>query len=370
MLHLGLPKTGTTYLQGVLLENRGRLARRAGVLVPGEERMDQVRAASDVLAGSGDGGPVPESAGAWKRLIREVKAWPASAVISMEWLCTARPAQAARILRTLEPLPVDVVFTVRDLARTVPAAWQESMKNGEVTPWPEFLRSVMADEPTGPGIRFWRRQGISRMLTVWGDLLPAERIHVVTVPAAGHPATLLWSRFAEVLGVEADAYAASGAASSNTSIGWQSAEFMRRLNAVSKDERVSWAAYQESIKEVVASALARRRHREDAIVLPSSAAAWALERATVEIEAIRSSGVHVIGDLDDLTPIPAAGGELPPEPLDEELLTAALESLVALALDWRRMARRAEAAGRSGKRGAPRGHGVLVTAEARSNGQA
>ena len=47
-LHVGLPKSGTSYVQRVLSENRERLMDEARLLFPGESWHDQVQAVRDV----------------------------------------------------------------------------------------------------------------------------------------------------------------------------------------------------------------------------------------------------------------------------------------------------------------------------------
>ena len=47
-LHIGLPKTGTTYLQSVLWESRAALA-RDGYLLPGSGHREHLWAALDLL---------------------------------------------------------------------------------------------------------------------------------------------------------------------------------------------------------------------------------------------------------------------------------------------------------------------------------
>jgi hypothetical protein len=74
-LHVGLPKSGTTYLQAVLAENKQRLRDRARVLYPGASWEDQVLAARDVLAADPHGVQDPKVRGAWGRLLDEVGEW-------------------------------------------------------------------------------------------------------------------------------------------------------------------------------------------------------------------------------------------------------------------------------------------------------
>jgi hypothetical protein len=148
-LHVGLPKSGTSYLQAVFADNKARLRKRARVLYPGQTWTDQVLAARDVLSANPHGGRDPEVLGAWQRLVDEVTAWDGDSLVSMEWLGSAETAQAQRMVETLAPAQVEIIVTVRDIARTVPAAWQEFVQNWELWSWPEFLGAVTSENPRG-----------------------------------------------------------------------------------------------------------------------------------------------------------------------------------------------------------------------------
>ena len=79
-LHVGAPKSGTTYLQRVLDANQATLE-AAGTLLVGERHLDRVHAAMAVredprLA------DLPESARtAWTRLVRQIDAWRGPAAV-------------------------------------------------------------------------------------------------------------------------------------------------------------------------------------------------------------------------------------------------------------------------------------------------
>jgi hypothetical protein len=334
-LHVGLPKSGTTYLQAVLGENKERLGERAGLLFPCQTWHHQVLAARDVLSANPHGVPDPKVDGSWQRLIDEVAAWEGDAVVSMEWLGSAEPAQARRMVETAAPAQVEVVVTARDLARTLPAAWQEFVQNWEQWTWPEFLRAVSSENPRGTpaGNMFWVQQDLGRLLAVWRDVLPSRQIHVVTLPHPGAPAGELWSRFAGVLGIDGSEFDASGRGS-NESLGLESAELMLRLNLLSRQRGVEWPAYNEMLKHAFAKrGLSNRKHRESSLVLPPEYSEWTLARTAEQVSAVKASGAHVVGDLADLQPAFGQGGLQPDEVRTDALLEAALEGLVAVTRD-------------------------------------
>ncbi len=335
-LHVGLPKSGTTYLQAVLGSNKDRLRRRADLLYPGKTWSDQVRAARDVLEArrTDDRKPVP---GAWKNLADEISRWDGDAVVSMEWLGSAEPHQARRIVESLAPARVEVIITARDLARTIPAAWQEFVQNYESWTWPEFLGSVTSENPraTPPGNLFWSQQDLGRVLAIWRDVLPPEQLHVVTLPPPGAAAGELWSRFASVLGIDGNEFDGSGRGS-NESLGLESADLMLRVNQVARSMGIDWPVYNEMLKFALAKrGLSKRRHRESTLRLPPDLEEWTRARTAQQVKAVEASGARVVGSLDELEPSAfAADGRWSTDDLDSDaLLEAAVEGLAALAKD-------------------------------------
>src|SRR4051812_14763560 len=245
VLHLGLPKTGTSYLQGLLRENQALLASH-GVQLPAGRPQDLFAAVLYLTDRSATWGRSPAAGRrAWNRLLGELdeRRDPATVtVVSSETLCLAHPRHVERILTDLRHHgvdEVDVVVTVRDLARQLPAEWQEGIKHGRRGSYPAFLRAVLA-EPSQlhnraarqRHHRFWAAQDPVAVLDRWGGHLPAERLHCVVNPLPGAPADELWRRFAAALGLPGDLTAAVvlPAAQVNASLGVVQLEVLRRVN--------------------------------------------------------------------------------------------------------------------------------------------
>src|SRR5262245_59870854 len=102
-IHVGLPKTGTTYLQQALWESQKQLA-ADGVLVPGESHQVQRRAFWDLLGRRLRGVEQAKVPGAWQELVETARQWTGRQVLlSEEFLVNARPAHVRRIVRAFEP---------------------------------------------------------------------------------------------------------------------------------------------------------------------------------------------------------------------------------------------------------------------------
>src|SRR5215212_3340441 len=104
VLHLGLPKTGTSYLQGVLRENEALLASHS-VHLPAGRAQDLFAAVLYLTDRSATWGRSPAAGRrAWNRLLAELRERQdpgAVTVVSSETLCLAQPRHVERILTDL-----------------------------------------------------------------------------------------------------------------------------------------------------------------------------------------------------------------------------------------------------------------------------
>ena len=90
--------------------------------------------------------------GRWDRLAEEMTAHRGKAtILSMEFLCWAKPAAAERIVTSLGDADVHVVLTVRDTASVLRSQWQTNCRNGAEVPLRRLiwgLRQVVEKEGT------------------------------------------------------------------------------------------------------------------------------------------------------------------------------------------------------------------------------
>ena len=123
-LHIGEPKTGTSFLQRSLWSNRGRLAAQ-GVLLPGYSHRDHNRASRDVREAPREASdPTDPWTGDWAVLTGQALRAPSAAVISDEFLAACNPPQADHAVRSLLASDLHVILTVRDVGSVLPAEWQ------------------------------------------------------------------------------------------------------------------------------------------------------------------------------------------------------------------------------------------------------
>ncbi|QZY29243.1 hypothetical protein [Nocardioides coralli] len=330
-LHIGAPKTGTTYLQDRLTLNATSLAdhdvhfpTRSPMVSPG---LFQFRAALDLL-GQDWGGPRGHAEGNWEALVRRIRRRSGSVIVSHEILAPARPDAVARAMTDLQGSDVHVVYTARDLARQLPAAWQESIKQGRKWRFARFLQKARQGRTW-----FSRAFEIPSVLGTWGTHVPPENIHLVTVPqrraAAGEDP--LWDRFCEATGID-PAWAPEQSHRANESLGVAEVSVLRGLNKRLDRQTRREAPYDALIREMLAEQeLVGRDSRR--ITLPPGDRDWVEERTGRWLEWVEQSGIHVVGDVEDLRPTWPAEDEKWHDPdgvKPRKRLAVAMDALAAM----------------------------------------
>lgn len=334
-LHIGAPKTGTTYLQHRLtlnlasLKNHGVVLPSSSLLVP--PTLFHFRAALDVLEQDWGGRP-GHAAGAWDLLVKRLQGNPGTAIVTHEIFAPARPERIERIMGDLHALPdteVHLVYSARDLARQLPAAWQESIKQGRTFTFRRFLNRVERGKTW-----FYQAFDLPNVLAKWTQNLPADRVHVVTMPQRAairaEPDTM-WLRMCEALNLD-PAWAPKDSRRSNQSLGAAETEVIRQLNrrmdaVVRRDP-----TFDELIREQLAQEHLVNR-KSIPVTLPPHRFDWAEEQAQTWIDALASSGVHVIGDPEELRPVLPEPDEVwqhPGKVRNKAKLNAAVDALAAM----------------------------------------
>ena len=330
-LHLGSPKTGTTYLQDVLWRNQDSLA-AAGVRYPGDVPEAHFHASMDLQGVQFQEDWFDENVpGAWARLVDDARQWPGTVVLSHELFCTADPAAVERAVSDLAFAELHLVCTARDLARQIPAVWQEDIKNRHVLSFAEFVAGVRGGpEPHYLSELFWERQDLPAILRRWAAEVPAERVHVVTVPPE-QPPELLWERFCELLEIDPAAFDAT-VERPNRSLGVAETELVHRLNQ-QLDGRIDWPGHDGVVKYGIATEILGQRSSRTPLRLPDEDREWVHERADRMVAELIRRGYHVVGDLKELLPAPDAGGpaQHPDQAEQGEVLEVAVEALAGLA---------------------------------------
>jgi len=331
-VHIGEPKTGTSFLQHALWRNRAPLAAQ-GVVLPGYSHGGHARASQDLREVRWQpGDPADPWIGEWDVLTGQALRAPHAAVISNELLVACNPRQADRAVRSLLPAEVHIVLTVRDFATLLPAEWQEAVKCRSTVPWEQWLGKVIEAAPDPDRRRrlwFWTVHDTLAILRLWSRDIPPDQVHVITLPPQGGTSEL-WLRFASVLGIGSSTIDLPRQRE-NPSLGLAEAEFLRRLNEALPDRVPRWF-YTWNIKRILANDVLSARPPQARLALPPDEEAWAREQSEILAAGLRDSKYHIVGDLGELLPPPGTERYVPPASLpDEQLLDVAVRATAALA---------------------------------------
>lgn len=328
ILHVGAPKTGTSYIEQVIWSQQDRLLERDGIWLPGSDRLDH-----DAIMGDLRGGVwrSPDNPWTWARVAEAAHERDDVVMVSKEMLAGADAEQVAAARAALGDLEVHVVVGCRALSSSLPSAWQQLVKARDKRPYGAWLDAVRADADHG----FYRHHDPISIMRRWAEALPAAQVHVVTVPRSASDPTLLWQRFASAIGVDPDAYE-TPERPANESLGAIEAEYLRRVNeALGKRlpmrEPYGRGVHQPLTVPVLIAAPDKRRFG-----VPERHADWLAERSQQMIDELSSYPCRLAGDLDDLLPRIdlTLGG--PDEVTDAEIAAVAVRATADL------LARRAE----------------------------
>lgn len=332
ILHVGAPKTGTSYIEVILWGQQDRLA-EDGIWMPGNRREDH-----DALMGDVRGGVWrnPDNPWTWARFAEAARTRDDTVLVTKEMLSGATPAQVGPALAALEGLDLHVVVGCRALSSSLPSAWQQLVKAHADIRYADWLENVRAD----PGHGFFRHHDPVSIMRRWARGLPADRVHVVTMPPSAADPTLLWKRFASAIGVDPARYR-TPERPANESLGAVEAEFLRRVNAELGDRLPLRRPYYRGVQRpligpVLVDVPAKRRFG-----VPARHAAWVEERSAQMIEELAAYPCTVVGDLDDLRPRIDPDASSPDDVTDDEIAQVAVRATSELLV--RRMAERAAA---------------------------
>ena len=326
-VHIGTPKSGTTYLQRLWWHHREAMAER-GLLLPGDSPDVQFQASAIVRANAGVLETMSErQLGSWDRVLDEVEGWDRDALISQEQLVEASEQDAAAALARLGAIAdeVHLVITARDLVRQVPSAWQQRVKHGSPTSLRKFFRRVAKDDPD---FNFWHHQDVPRILGRWAVDVPPDRVHVVPLPRPGADPALLWRRTCDLLAID-DAGLSLDAPRSNEALSPAEIAFLRGVNAHFRNAHLD-VAMSRRVKGFMEPRLGGRP--SERLALNPDMHAWLVERGNRMVDELAAAPWHVVGDLDDLRPDLDPGAGVDPDAVPEAEVLAVARDFIATEL--------------------------------------
>jgi hypothetical protein len=334
VLHIGIPKTGTTAVQHAAAHHRAELLKH-GVCYPG--RTLNHREAVCALMGrrlgwTGAGDYVPDIR-LWQRLLAEVQQHPgARSLISHEFASESDDEQAQRFVDSLGE-SIHVVVTLRGFAWLLSSSWQQYVKAGRRQPFERWLKEILIEQPgQSAAPAFYKRNDQAAIVGRWVDVVGADRVTVII--ADKQKPHQLTDAFEDLLGLPHGLlqHGEAGGLAANRSMSMPEAELIRRMNCVVREHGFSWQEFTALIRNgAIARLLEARRPTaaERKIALPQWAAENATERARAYAQGVGALGCRVIGDLESLyAPIPSVSGKV--AKVDSVPMDAAVEAMAGL----------------------------------------
>ncbi|WP_029149321.1 hypothetical protein [Microbacterium indicum] len=308
LLHIGLPKTGTTALQRTAVARHGAL-KRAGVLYPRglTNRHDHLMPVASLMGmrlAETDGVPGPEH---WSDLRRRVDSETERRVwISHEWIAESDDDQARRFRDELGE-DLHVVVSVRQFGSILTATWQEFLKTTMLHTFDDWLAYTLTDRPAPDPHTRWQVKHVAMraeqgaIVERWARVVGADNVTVVVVDPAHRDN--LTGAFEGMLGLPAgmlDVADDGGVANRGMTVG--EASLMLALNEAYEAPETSFEKRKGRLPIALPQAILERRPRGDEAVLalPGWAADLADAASRRHADEIAATGVRVVGDLDAL----------------------------------------------------------------------
>lgn len=331
-VHLGMPKTGTTYVQSIWHAGHDLLKQQGLTLLPGTRRGNIQL--SIALRDGVQGADRKWAERALPRFRRRLAKVPTPRVLTSDELFSGATAeQVGRLVELAGDAgvpEVHVIVSVRSMSRLLPSTWQQRIQQrGEVPSLEDFLAAITRREGD-LAERWWHDRGIVSVLERWSEHVPMERMHVVTMPGAGSDPRSLLERHGSVLGIDVSVLD-EGAAKPNPSLGWAQAEVLRQVKLRVPRHLLTRDAYLPVGKGWLgAQHLAPQAGAPPR--MPSSLRGWCEDEAAATIAWLRERPIEVVGDLEDLRP---QDRDFVDDPvLDQaDLLEAAVAALTSIAAE-------------------------------------
>jgi hypothetical protein len=303
-LHVGFHKTGTTSLQDALNRNRAALLEQ-GLLYP---KTRKFRAQHEFAWSAGQRGwgwkqfgGSQAGPGPARRMFKLLRSSSQDVIISSEFLSELKPDQIGKLVSSIGNRELKVIFTVRPVAKILPSAYQQEVKNGSKLTFEKWLGRVL--EPVKENrnkTRFWTRHSHHIEIAKWVGVVGKERITVIV--ADDSKPEFLTDSFFKLVGADTSNFTESKKQIVNRSMDLAEIELLRRINE-KFDRNLGWDEYVVGIRSTLVKSWTQGLPSENSpgkLANPEAFKQGIDQRVREVTEGIRSLGVEIVGDVDSL----------------------------------------------------------------------
>ena len=336
VIHPGFHKSGTTALQEALAESRQALKDK-DVLYPYIGTKTHHRAAWSLngrVWGWKKRGGEKYSPKIWDDLVKRINgAKEETVILSSEFFSELDGEKIRKIRHDIKSRDIEILFTLRPLAKLLPSSYQQYLKYGMKIKYEEWLHEIFENrEKTKVSPTFWQRHDHGKVIARWVDIFGTSNVTVLI--ADENKPDFLFEEVNNFLGLPKETLTAAKIGS-NRSLNMEEISLLLEINNQFPKER-SWDEYEIFIRDGYI------RELTDFIVPAKEKARlltpeWAITRANELGEKTSQEfdrlGIRVIGSLDSLgaATVPI-GQSVYPETIDIKTVASAM-----LAFDERRV---------------------------------
>jgi hypothetical protein len=303
-LHVGFHKTGTTSLQDILSLNRKELLAQ-GFLYP---KTRKFKAQHEFAWSAGERGwgwkqfgGSKAGPGPAKRMYRALKSSKQDVVLSSEFLSELKPEYIDRMLGKIGNRELKVIFTLRPIAKILPSAYQQEVKNGSKLTYQNWLKRVL--DPSGENrnkTRFWGRHSHDFEIEKWVRAVGKDRVVVIISDDSNQ--SFLSESFFSLLGVSTENFRESKKEVVNRSMDLAEIQLLTNINE-SFDRNLGWAEYVVGIRSSLVKTWTHSPYSANSpgrLKNPKEFAGPIEQKAQEITTGLKKLGVEVIGDLSSL----------------------------------------------------------------------
>ena len=302
-LHVGFHKTGTTAIQESLYSHSDQL-RNLGISYTtkkGKANHREAWALSERYWGWKKRGGEKTSIVEWKKRVRYLKAQKIDSVLSSEFFSEINDDQLNLMANDLKDFDVEVIFTIRPLAKLLGSSYQQYLKYGIKASYEEWLEDIFhnSEKPKFTPT-FWARHRHEEVISRWAKAFGNQKIHLVVVDES--EPDLLYDSFNKILKLPAGTLKEVKGSGSNRSLNYPEIALLLAINKAFPKDR-AWSDYEIFIREGSIRHLTNQVQLAELgtrLLTPQWAVDEAAKLSSSSIAKITDLEIKIYGDLSKL----------------------------------------------------------------------